>query len=154
MGLFIGLQLSEQDLQNIENFQQGINVPNPVKKEDIHCTLFSTIDNLDYKSTLQLPLEITDMTLGKIKTQSGVDCLVLYFNNEVLRQYHDSIAEKYHVRPFYPEFIAHITLSYDCGEINIKSIDVNQYISRITFVKEYAEQLKFEVNYRKTVRNS
>lgn len=152
MGLFIGLQLAEQDLKNIEKFQQAINLPNCVKPEEIHCTLFSTTDDFNYVSTLDLPVEIKNLTLGKIKTQSGVDCLVLYFNSEKLTQYHDEIAHKYGVRPFYPEFIAHITLSYDCGNIDSDKIDLQQYLQSVTLVKEYVQELKFEVNHRKTVR--
>lgn len=153
MGLFIGLQLAQEDLKNIEKFQQAINLPNPVKQEEIHCTLFSTKDNLEYVSTLRLPIEVDELTLGKIKTQSGIDCLVLYFNSSTLSNYHDEIKDKYNVTPFYPKFIAHVTLSYDCGDIEINKINLMNYIEKITLVKEYSQELKFEINHRKTLRD-
>lgn len=152
MGLFIGLQLAENDLKNIETFQQAIKLPNPVKLDEIHCTLFSTTDNFEYVSSLDLPIEIKQLTLGKIKTQTGIDCLVLYFNSQELLEYHDFIKDKYQVRPFYPKFIAHITLSYDCGDLDLNKVDLSKYIEKVTLIKEYSQELKFEVNNRKTVR--
>lgn len=33
MGLFIGLEVSEKDLENIKKFQEAIELSNPVKRE-------------------------------------------------------------------------------------------------------------------------
>lgn len=153
MGLFIGLEVSQQDLEKIKNFQDKIELKNPVKAEEIHCTLFATTDNFEYVSTTPIPVEIHNITLGKIKTQSGVDCLVLYFDSETLKNQHDFIKDKYNVKPFYAQFIPHLTLSYDCGELDITQTNLKEYIQQLTFIKEYTQDLKFEVNKRKTVRD-
>ena len=126
MGLFIGLELSQKDLENIKIFQETIQLKNPVKPEEIHCTLFATTDNLNYISSTQLPTEVESLTLGKIKTQSGVDCLVIYIESEVLKSQHEFIKTNFKVKPFYNQFIPHVTLSYDCGDLDISNIKLNE----------------------------
>lgn len=153
MGLFIGLEVSEQDLENIKKFQEAIELSNPVKKEEIHSTLFATSDNFEYNLPTHLPLVIEHLTLGKIKTQSGVDCLVLYFESEILKNKHDFIKSHFKVNPYYGNFIPHVTLSYDCGDIDITGLNLKKYIQSLTFVTEYTQDLKFEVNKRKKVRD-
>lgn len=153
MGLFIGLKILEKDLEDIKNFQETIKLKNPVKSEEMHCTLFTTTADFNYISNINLPIEIQDFRLGKIKTQTDVDCLVLYFRSEILKNQHDLIKNKFNVMPYYEEFIPHITLSYDCGSFEIEEINIKEYIKKITFTKEYVQDLKFEVNKRKKVRN-
>lgn len=153
MGLFIGLEVSEKDVENIKAFQEEIQLTHPVKTEELHCTLFATSDNFEYNNPTQLPLVIENLTLGKIKIQSGVDCLVLYFTSPELENKHNLIRDTFKVKPYYQSFIPHITLSYDCGDIEIANIDLKKYLNTITFVSEYTQDLKFEENKRKKVRD-
>lgn len=153
MGVFIGLKVSKEDLLKLRQFQEGIGLSNPVKEEDIHCTLFASKDNFNYSTEVSyLPLEIKNLQLGKIKTQSGVDCLALFFDSELLQKKHSDIKEIYKVEPFYPDLKLHITLSYDCGQIEIESLNLDKYMKSLQIVSEYVQELKFDINKRKTVR--
>lgn len=150
---FIGLKLSEKCLENISNFQQCIVLSNPVPKEDIHCSLFVSQDDFDYKShETGFLIEISDIQVGKIKTQSGIDCLALFFNSKELEEKHMFIKQTYNARHAYEDLKLHITLSYDCGDIDINQICVDTYLQKLFFVKEFHKPLSFEINRRKTVR--
>lgn len=154
MGVFIGLKVSKEDLNNIRQFQEKIQLNNRVKEEDIHCTLLSSVDNCEYVvDNKDYPIEMNNLRLGKIKTQTGVDCLALFFDSQQLQAKYDQIKEQYQIKPFYPELKLHITLSYDCGDINVDNIKVNDYFPTLTIMSEYQEVLKFETNQRNKVRN-
>lgn len=120
--------------------------------KEIHCTLFSTKDELKYVSTISLPIEVRNVTLGKIKSQNGIDCLVLFIESETLYTQHNMIKDRFNTKHLYEEFKPHITLSYDCESINISKINLGEYVEEITFVEEYLQPLNFEVNRRKEVR--
>lgn len=154
MGVFIGLKVSKEDFLKIKKFQEGIELSNPVKEEDIHCTLFATKDNFDYCNQLNyLPLEISNLKIGKIKTQKGIDCLALFFDSEVLQNRHNDIKKEYQVEPFYPDLKLHITLSYDCGQIEIENINLENYMKHIKIDYEYVHELRFEINRRMYIRD-
>lgn len=154
MGVFIGLKLCVEDLKRIVSLQESIELNNPVHEKDIHCTLFSSVNNFNYITRESISIKIDKIYLGKIKTQSGIDCLALFFTDEALEKYHYSISHQYNVEHMYKDCNFHITLSYDCGEIELKKIELEKYLNKIEFVEEYCQELKFEVNRRKEVRNA
>lgn len=154
MGIFIGLNLSEESKESIKNLQEGINLSFPVKKEDLHCTLFTSKDDFNYEpEDFGHPLEISDIKVGKIKTQKGVDCLALFFDCEVLQTKYEFIQAKYGVTPYYKDFKLHITLSYDCGNINESEINLDEYFTQLKIINEYVQPLRFEVDRRSTPRS-
>ena len=131
MGVFIGLNLSEESKESIKNLQEGINLPFSVKKEDLHCTLFTSKDDFSYEAEeFGHPIEINEVRIGKIKTQKGVDCLALFFDCDELKTKHEFIQAKYGVTPYYKDFKLHVTLSYDCGDIDENKIDLDSYITQ------------------------
>lgn len=154
MGIFVGLKVSKEDLDMIKKFQEHINLSHPIKEEDIHCTLFSSNEDCNYVvEDNNFPIRVTDLKLGKIKTQSGVDCLALFFESMELQDKYNSIKEKYNITSLYPTLLLHITLSYDCGEIDINNIDLNAHIPKIDMISEYVETLKFTINQRLKTRD-
>ena len=152
MGLFVGLKLSVEDATKIESFQKKIKLNSSVKKEDLHCTLFATVDNFPYVSEDFKPIKIKDISLGKIKTQKGVDCLAIFFESDVLKEKYHNIIDTHKVQPYYADFKLHVTLSYDCGDLDIEKININDYFDGIHLIKEYTQPLHFETDRRNTVR--
>lgn len=154
MGIFVGLKISKENLASIKRFQEEVGLTHPVKEEDIHCTLFASSDNVAYViKEKDFPIEVTAPRLEKIKTQTGVDCLALFFDSKQLEQKYEDIKESYQAKPFYPDLKLHITLSYDCGNFDIEKVSINDYLKKIDFVSEYVQPLKFEVNRRKKSRD-
>lgn len=152
--MFIGLKISKENLASIKKFQEDVGLSYPVKEEDIHCTLLTTNDNFDYFIEEEFsPIEINNFQLEKIKTQTGVDCLAVCFENERLQEKYDKIIKQYNVKPLYLKLKLHITLSYDCGNFEIGKVLINPYLEKISFIKEYKECLKFEINRRLKGRN-
>lgn len=150
---FIGLKLSEECLENINQFQRCIGLQNPVKKEDIHCSLFVSKDDFDYNSIEpDFVIEINDIKVDKIKTQNGIDCLALFFNSKELEEKHMYIKNKYNARHAYDDLKLHVTLSYDCGDIDVSQICVEKHLKKLFFVKEFHKPLTFEINRRSIVR--
>ena len=154
MGVFIGLNLCDSSKQSIKKLQEGINLPFSVKQEDLHCTLFTSKDDFDYEpEDLNYPIEIKDIKIGKIKTQKGVDCLALFFDSEFLKDKYENFKKEYNVKPYYKDFKLHITLSYDCGDIDEGAINLNDYIKELKIINEYVQPLRFEVDRRSSPRD-
>lgn len=152
MGVFISLKLSENSLEKIKKLQDDIKLPYAIDKSDIHCTLFLTKENFEYKSINFEKIIINNIKLGKIKNQKGIDCLVLLFENDDIKQKYDDIKNNYKVTPYYQEFKLHITLSYDCGLINENEIDLKDYFESLEIISEEVKPLMYEVDRRKQYR--
>lgn len=149
MGVFIGVKVSDEDLQNIEKLQKDINLPNCVNKENIHASLFITKDEISYTpEKYDKPIKVSDLSLKKMRTQKGVDCLVISFDNEDLQLKYQYIQAFHNVKSFYKELKLHITISYNCGDIDIEKINLSNYIKDLTIVSEYAEEVNFQKPYK------
>jgi hypothetical protein len=145
MGTFIGLNFSKSTLDGIEKFQQAIGLKNIVNINDIHTTVLCSLDDIiDFKFKDFKGLKISEFKLGKMKTQKGIDCLVIEFNEEMIIKRHEEVLQLYNVVSFYGEFKGHISLSYDCGDMDISNIDIKTYLNELEVENEYFEELKFE----------
>ena len=75
-----------------------------------------------------------------MKTQKGIECLVIAFKNKILDQMHQDIKDKHKVRPFFHNYAQHITLSYDCGDVDLDKVKLADYIHEINLVSDYQEE--------------
>lgn len=154
MGVFIGLKLSKNDLLKIQKLQKEIDLPNPVDAQKIHCTLFISPDDFNYcgNNFSPIDIDISQLRLGKIKTQQGVDCLALFFHSPNLIEKHTDIKETYRVNHLYEDFKPHITLSYDCGPFQHEHIQLAQFLDKIVFDKQFQESTYFTKERRRKIR--
>ncbi len=117
---------TEVHAQKIKRLQSRLKVPNPVRPEQLQCTL------LQSREPKLSALELNALQHKYICTNSvGLDIwdnnLVLILNSEELSKLSSIFHEKYQVEVEKP-FIPHITLSYEANDFDIQDVDVGDII--------------------------
>ena len=154
MGIFIGLNICDESKKNIKYLQEEINLPFPVKSNDLHSTLFASKEDFIYEPEyFSNSIEINDIQIKKIKTQKGIDCLALFFECEQLKLKYEFIKAKYGAIPYYNDLKLHITLSYNCGDLDENNIVLDNYFKNLKIINEYVHPLRFEVDRRSKPRD-
>lgn len=79
-------------------------------------------------------------------TQDNKRCLVIKLESEYLTNRHKELMKNYPSLTYdYPEYIPHITLSYDIGDFDISEIKLNESTTLPMFfniITEYKEDLQ------------
>lgn len=143
-GTYSAIKFSDESVELLHQKLTDLNIPNLVPKDDIHSTLmYSRIFLPEYEATL--PKEIT----GESYSVAGYELfgdsrniLVLLLNAPSLVDHHLEIMSKYKGSYDYPEYIPHVTISYDVKDFCLDNFDLN-YFSDLRFVPviEYSEPL-------------
>lgn len=119
-GTYVSAHFSDSTLNQLEKFQKELGLLNPVPREKLHCTICYSRVGIPYKplnnyyAGISGELEIWDTKYGRT--------LVLKLNSDQLKERHDYsmiLGATYD----FPEYIPHITLSYNLGgqKINVEN---------------------------------
>ncbi len=140
-GTYIQAHLSHITKQQIYNYSKLADIPNRIPLHKLHCTL---VCNNDQESDTSIPYTIYNPNLVGyptkleiFKTLTGNNCLVLLFNCDYLYIRHNNIKEQLNITHYYPQYISHITLSYDINTLDIKELpNITHYVSSIEIIGE------------------
>lgn len=143
-GTYVGVKFDSDTIDTIINLTELLNIPNPINKDEIHMTImysrkflpnYKPLGNIDENSK-PIGFHIFDTFDNKRALVLKLDCNWAVSRHKTLMTEHDALYD-------YPEFIPHITLSYDIGDIMIPK---NKYLPNTIFKinKEYSEDLKLE----------
>lgn len=138
-GAFIGLTFNEETLSNLKDYFEKNNIKNCIDLSEVHTTLLYSKKGIsNYIPTNKLKGEILiPKALHIWKTQEGSNCLVCELKNDRIVKYHNNLIKYHNASHDYPEYIPHVTFSYDCGNLDENSIELPDF----NFVVEN-EQLK------------
>jgi len=142
-GKFVAFKLSDETKANLANFANVHQIINPAEPEDYHITL--VYSKADFPWTvmdhLVEPIVIDPEALfwEVFESQSGSNCLVLRMEHPALHARHEQAMEAGATNEF-PDYKAHITLSYDIGEVQTETIPTPDF--EIEIVGEYENPLK------------
>lgn len=137
-GLYVAAKYSNRTLDQIEKLQRVLRVPNPVPREKIHSTICYSRVNIPYVTSAG-SFEVSDG--GKLEiwdTQDG-KTLVLVLDSEYLTTRHN-YARVLGATHDFDEYIPHITLSYNVGELKFSG----EYELPIVLDYEYKEPLQLD----------
>ena len=145
-GAFVGVKFSEETNDGIMKFIKDNDIPNPVSKDKLHCTVMYTYsDAPDLIDEERAPFDPEWIAIPKkfeiFNTQDNKNCLVLRIESDNLKKRHDAIIADYGVVYTHEEYKPHITLSYDCGDIDLSELDMKGLPEKITIVEEYASAI-------------
>lgn len=123
-GTFIGMRVTPETAQAIQDYCKANNVPEPIDPEDMHVTIcYSKKPVPDYpvdsklRFTLRLPPGITRASKAIVNARKwdifGDDknCLVLKLKSNILNARHQKALDAGLTHTF-PDFTPHITFSY------------------------------------------
>lgn len=141
-GTYIFVVIDDNSQQNIQNYINNNNIPNPVADGTLHCTLIKS-----QQTTIKhIPIHIYSTQLVGIPTElsvwettTGSNCLVMVFNCCELVDRHQSIVCNHNITHYQSDYISHITLSYDVGNLNVQDLpSITSTIPKILLIGEKA----------------
>lgn len=148
-GTYAGIRFSQDDEDTIMDIVKKIGVPNSIEKSDIHLTLLYSRKYLpNYE-----PAPYTDMwaypkEFEIFNGQDNKSILVLKVDSPDLVKRHKELMDEHKATYDYPEYIPHITLSYDTEDFMPLS-DIKKRFTKILpkefhIISEYMENLKLD----------
>lgn len=142
-GTFAGVRFLPEDAQKLEQFAIENDVPNPCPASKMHVTLlFSKTPVLDYEPHGPLKKAmIAHAKEAKIFGDDDERVLVLVLECPELIKRHKFLMNKHKEATWdHDEYIPHVTLSYDCGDFDPKTLDISG-LSMLTLVEEYGDDI-------------
>lgn len=148
-GIYVGAKFDKETCLAIKKLCQTIKVPNRVTSEKLHTTI---IFSRKYVPDIELEEDMYPLTT-KVKgfkifdTQDKKRALVLELDCSELVDRHNEIMAEYGTTYDHPEYIPHITISYDCGEF--EPLSYGGLFPEITIKEEYKEDLVLDWQNKK-----
>lgn len=137
-GLYVAAKFSETTLDEIENLQRELKIPNPVPRHKIHSTICYSRVNIPYVCSSG-SFEVASS--GKLETWDTKDgkVLVLKLDSDYLKFRHN-YARALGATHDFPDYTPHITLSYNIGPAHYDS----EVKCHVVLDREYKEPLQLD----------
>jgi len=149
-GTYVGLKLSEESCDRLYEAAKKLQIPNILDKKDYHTTLIYSRKYLpDFKAEGELYPPIA-ATIAKLEIFTGKDgdqkVLVAVLDCPELIERHHLIMNEFKATYDFDEYKPHVTLSYNCNDFDVDSIDITENIESpfIEFVEEYSTDLDLD----------
>lgn len=128
-GAFIELKFTKETLENLQKYFNKNNIQNQLNLDEIHTTLlYSRKGIVDYIPSNVLKGEIlTPIKLHIWKTQEDTNCLVCELHNNNVIRHHNNLIKNHNASHDYPEYIPHVTFSYNCGNIDLDQLELPDF---------------------------
>lgn len=144
-GTYAAVTFSQDDEDNIINSLKKLGIPNPVEKNDIHCTLLYSRKFLPN----YVPIESLDewaypKELIVWKTFDKKKILVLLLNCPYLEKRHKELMKEHQATYDFPEYKPHITLSYDIEDFEVPNLNDFNFNKEFHIIKECTEDLNLD----------
>ena len=148
-GIYVAVKYNQSAGDDLLDFIKKYEIPSTLKAEDFHTTLINSRkcadiqdldDDMGDSEIVAKPTE-----LHVFETFDKKRALVIKLDCPYLEERHKYLMQKYDLEYDYDEYIPHITLSYDIGEMEVpKDVKFPEFF-RIQ--AEYKEDLNLEKNY-------
>lgn len=144
-GIYVGVRFSDETKEHLLKVIEKFNIPNPVATDDFHATIIyskkSPTTQLKVLGSLEEPETAKATKFHIFTTRDEKNALVIKLDSDFLKNRHKTLMREYELSYDFDEYIPHVTVSYDCGEFDIKNIDTNDIIEDLEIVLEYKENL-------------
>lgn len=145
-GAFVGAKFSEKSNDALVKFIKDANIPNATERDQLHTTVMYTYSDVpdlvdETGQSFDPPLIAKPTKFEIFNTQDDNDCLVLRIECDKLTERHEDIIADYGAVYTHDEYKPHITLSYNCNDINIKDLEIPETLTEIEIIEEYATSL-------------
>ena len=121
-GTYAALVPNALSLNHLVNLQSTFDIPNPVGKDHLHMTLVYSrlpVPGIASLTANFQPIVGTIVELAHLTTQTGNTCLVAKVSSADAQKLHTLCREKFGASHDYSDYLAHITLSYNCNILPI-----------------------------------
>lgn len=148
-GVYVAVKYNQSAGDDLLDFIKKYDIPSTMKAEDFHTTIiyskkYADIQDLD-DDMGDSEIVAKPNELHVFETFDKKRALVIKLDCSYLLERHEYLMRKYNLTYEYPEYIPHITLSNDIGEMEIpKDVEFPEFF-RIQ--GEYKEDLNLEKKY-------
>ncbi len=136
IGTYAGGRFDDSTTESLRKYIEDNNIPNPVG--DFHTTILYSRKHCPNYQPIIYDSPISGKAVKLEKFDDG-NVLSLVFDSPELSKRHDELMKEHEATWDYPEYIPHVTLSYDASNVNIEDLTPPDFGIKIT--KEYLEQL-------------
>lgn len=134
-GTYVGAHFSKESIHALVELQEEIGVPNPVPPTDFHTTIVYSRNTIDWTPAV---LNVSAGVVGYRVFGDETRILVLELDCPTLTDRFEEAMDSGATYDF-PEYIPHITLSYDIGDFNIDVL--NPPTLRLIVAQEFVDDL-------------
>lgn len=131
----------QNSANRLVDFMTKHQIQNPEPADKLHCTILYSRKHLPNYVPMPKLTFVAIPTSLEIWPESGKNILVLKFDSPGLQARHKELMNTHQATWDYPDYKTHITLSYDAGDIDIKTLDYSMIAKPIIFTNEYQEDL-------------
>lgn len=141
-GTYAAVRPDDETAKKLESIMNKHNIQNPEPTDKLHSTLLYSRKHLaKYKPDSSLTHTAKPVEFQIWPTKSGKNCLVLTLDCQSLKDRHAHLMNLHKATYDFPEFKVHLSLSYDVGDFDVKSISVKELPNTLVLTKEYQEVL-------------
>lgn len=150
-GTYAGVRFSDDTIERIKAFIKKYDIPNAVRSSKLHTTLLYSrkhLPNFEARGKLDSPIigTPTGFDLWKTQPKEGQEqtqCLVLKYDAPELKALHEALMKEHGATWDYPDFNAHVTLSYNYPG-SLEDVGDPSEVGEIEIVEEYGEDLNLD----------
>ena len=148
-GSYVAVKFSKESNKALKKFAKGLGIDNIIPSDKLHITVIYSRKPIPVSEMPHDKKEI-DMVvqpdhLSIFPTQSKKNALVLELNAPQLNELHKELMDKYKLTYDYDEYKAHVTLSYDCGDFDPDTVDVDlSPVYGLQLVTQYHDVLQLD----------
>lgn len=148
-GTFVAVRFREDTRQLLYAYALLNGIPNPLDPEEYHSTVVYSRNHIDFEQPeFELvpirhatPLAF-DVFEGVIDGKKG-NCCVLKINSEYMNDRHYYLRRYHNATHDFPDYHAHVTLSYDIGDFDVSKLrDIDVILPKLYLVSEFNEELE------------
>lgn len=147
-GTYAGVTFSKETVDAISTFIKKNKIPNAIADKKLHTTLLYSRKPLPHFKPAGGLKKLMIGTNGKFeiwKTRdNGKNALILKYDCDRLVKRHKFLMKEYEATYDFDEFIPHLTLSYDVGDMTLKEVGSPKEIGDIEIVKEYSKPIDLD----------
>lgn len=152
-GTYAGVHFDHDTKKRIQKYLKDNKIPNPLGLDKMHNTLIYSRKHLP---KFQAAGRIDPPWVGKPtkfdvwesqsdeKTGEKSKCLIMKFECAKCVDRHNEIMDKHDATFDYDKYTPHVTLSYDIGDFDVKSLPDPSEIGDLKIVSEYQEDLNLD----------
>lgn len=145
-GTYSKLVPCDKTKERIAEIVNLINLENPASVHDLHVTVIFSRKECpginDFRPIL--PIKAVGAQFDIFPNKDGTKCLVLKLKSHHMDMLHQLCRREYGASHDYPQYIPHLTLSYDYTQPTVPSNDVAGYFKDLIFDVYAVEPLNLD----------
>ena len=155
-GTYAGVRFDTDTNRALHEYTRTNKIPNSVRPDKFHSTVLYSRKHLpEYKPAGKLEPTLKGnpkgFTVWKTNASAAAEnnapqsnALILLYDSPELVERHKALMKEHDATYDFPEYIPHVTMSYDIGDMDIKELPDVSELGPLNIVEEYGEDLDLD----------